>query len=135
VELRPLAREIVERHGSDTLSFFKLRPDKHHFFDSSRFAFVGYRIEAGVLLVSGDPVGPPAALPGLLRELCSFAEARGLAIGVLGASEDFATLAAGAGLGSFYIGDRRRLLAKPSPHIEGVIAASASREMKILPGS
>ncbi|HEX8959258.1 MAG TPA: phosphatidylglycerol lysyltransferase domain-containing protein [Solirubrobacterales bacterium] len=104
-QLRPLAREIVERHGSDTLSFFKLRADKHHFFDSSRHAFVGYRIEAGVLLVSGDPIGPQDALPGLLRELCGFAEARGLAIGVVGASEEFAALAAGAGLGSFYIGD------------------------------
>ncbi len=104
-KLRPLARQIVERHGSDTLSFFKLRADKHHFFDRSRRAFVGYRIEAGVLLVSGDPIGPPAALPGLLRELCDFAEARGLAIGVVGASEEFAALAASAGLRSFYIGD------------------------------
>jgi lysyl-tRNA synthetase, class II len=103
--LRPLAREIVERHGSDTLSSFKLRADKHHFFDASRRAFLGYRIEAGVLLVSGDPVGPRAALPGLLRELCGFAEARGLAIGAVGASEEFAALAAGAGLRSFYIGD------------------------------
>jgi lysyl-tRNA synthetase class 2 len=104
-ELRPLAREMVERHGTDTLSFFKLRADKHHFFESSRRAFVGYRIEAGVLLVSGDPVGPSAALPDLLKELCAFAEARGLAIGVVGASEEFAALAAGAGLRSFYIGD------------------------------
>lgn len=104
-ELRPLARELVESHGSDTLSFFKLRADKHHFFDRSRRAFVGYRIEAGTLLVSGDPVGPPEALPNLLRELCGFAEARGLALGVVGASEEFATLAAAAGLSSFYIGD------------------------------
>jgi len=104
-ELRPLAHEMVERHGSDTLSFFKLRADKHHFFDASRRAFVGYRIEAGVMLVSGDPIGPPDALPDLLRDLCAFAEARGLAIGVVGASEEFATLAAGAGLRSFYIGD------------------------------
>jgi lysyl-tRNA synthetase class 2 len=104
-ELRPLARELVSSHGTDTLSFFKLRTDKHHFFDRSRRAFVGYRIEAGVLLVSGDPVGPAEAVPGLLRDLCGFAEARGLAIGVVGASEEFAELATGTGLGSFYIGD------------------------------
>jgi lysyl-tRNA synthetase class 2 len=104
-ELRPLARELVESHGTDTLSFFKLRTDKHHFFDRSHRAFVGYRIEAGVLLVSGDPVGPAAAVPGLLRDLCGFAEARGLALGVVGASEEFAEAARGAGLGSFYIGD------------------------------
>lgn len=104
-ELRPLARQMVERHGSDTLSFFKLRPDKHHFFDRTRRAFVGYRIEAGVLLVSGDPVGPAEAVPGLLRDLSGFAEVRGLAIGVVGASEEFAAQAADAGLRSFYIGD------------------------------
>ena len=104
-ELRPLARELVASHGTDTLSFFKLRTDKHHFFDRSHRAFVGYRIETGVLLVSGDPVGPAEAVPGLLRDLCGFAEARGLAIGVVGASEEFMELAAGAGLGSFYIGD------------------------------
>jgi len=104
-ELRPLARELVSSHGTDTLSFFKLRTDKHHFFDRSRRAFVGYRIETGVLLVSGDPVGPAVAVPGLLRDLCGFAEARGLAIGVVGASEEFADLATEAGLSSFYIGD------------------------------
>jgi lysyl-tRNA synthetase, class II len=104
-ELRPLAQELVTSHGTDTLSFFKLRTDKHHFFDRSHRAFVGYRIETGVLLVSGDPVGPAEAIPGLLRDLCGFAEARGLAIGVVGASEEFAELASEAGLSSFYIGD------------------------------
>jgi lysyl-tRNA synthetase, class II len=105
MEMRPLAQEIVERHGSDTLSFFKLRGDKHHFFDSAHHAFVGYRVDGGVLLVSGDPIGPPGTIPGLLRELCDFAGARGLALAALGASEAFATVAAGAGLSSFYIGD------------------------------
>ncbi len=100
-----VARELVRRHGGDTLSFFKLRDDKQHFIDSTRSAFVGYRIENGVLLVSGDPVGPREALPGLLRELCAFAEMRGLPLGVVGASEQFAELAVGAGLKSFYIGD------------------------------
>ncbi len=50
----------------DTLSFFKLRADKQYFFSDDRRAFVGYRIENGVLLLSGDPVGPPEAFPGLL---------------------------------------------------------------------
>ena len=104
-ELRPLAQELVASHGTDTLSFFKLRTDKHHFFDHSHRAFVGYRIETGVLLVSGDPVGPAEAVPGLLRDLCGFAEARGLALGVVGASEEFAEQASEAGLSSFYIGD------------------------------
>ena len=34
-----------------------------------------------MLLVSGDPVGPEAAIPALLRELSLFAETRGLQAG------------------------------------------------------
>ena len=56
------------------MSFFKLRPDKHYFFNSDRTAFVGYRVEAGTLLLSGDPVGPPEALGDLLLEVRRFAQ-------------------------------------------------------------
>jgi lysyl-tRNA synthetase class 2 len=104
-EARLLARRIVDRHGSDTLSFFKLRNDNHYFFDSSSRAFLAYRVQNGVLLVSGDPVGPSLAIPPLLRELCAFAEVRGLRVGALGATQAFAALAREAGLKSFYIGD------------------------------
>jgi lysyl-tRNA synthetase, class II len=58
---RRRAAELVRSYGSDTLSFFKLRTDKHYFFSDDRRAFVGYRIENGVLLLSGDPVGPVRA--------------------------------------------------------------------------
>ena len=61
--VRRFAAEIVREHGRDTLSFFKLRADKHYFFNADRTAFVGYRIEAGVMLLSGDPVGPAGELP------------------------------------------------------------------------
>jgi lysyl-tRNA synthetase, class II len=103
--MRALARTIVDLHGHDSLSFFKLRADQPYFFDGTGRAFAAYRIEGGVLLVSGDPVGPGECLPTLIRELCSFAEVRGLKVGVLGASERFAALAESAGLKSFYIGD------------------------------
>jgi lysyl-tRNA synthetase, class II len=103
--MRAVARSIVAAHGSDTLSFFKLRTDQLYFFDPTDRAFVAYRIEGGVLIVSGDPVGHPAAIPALLSELCAFAEARGLRIGAVGASAEFASLAASAGLKSLYIGD------------------------------
>jgi lysyl-tRNA synthetase class 2 len=99
------ARRIVEVHGSDTLSFFKLRSDQRYLFDPDGRAFVAYQIEGGVLLVAGDPVGPADALPALVSELFAFAEARALKVGVVGASEEFAELARGTGLRSFYIGD------------------------------
>src|SRR5947209_12327668 len=84
---RATAAELVRRHGSDTLSFFKLRGDKQYFFSSDREAFVGYRIENGVLLLSGDPVGREEAFTPLLGELRGFAEARGVKLGAVGASE------------------------------------------------
>src|SRR2546426_1798307 len=42
---RAAAVELVRRHGSDTLAYFKLRRDKHYLFSPDRSAFVGYRIE------------------------------------------------------------------------------------------
>src|SRR5712691_5814259 len=104
-QLRRTAAELVRRHGFDTLSFFKLRRDAHYLFSPDRRAFVGYRIENGVLLVSGDPVGPEGAMPGLAREVCRFAELHGLELGVLGASEQTLPLWREAGLRTLYIGD------------------------------
>jgi lysyl-tRNA synthetase, class II len=102
---RRAAAELVRAHGSDTLSFFKLRADKHYFFSSDRSAFVGYRVENGVLLLSGDPVGPDAALAGMLADLKAFAQARGLKLGAVGASERLVPLWEGLGLRTMYLGD------------------------------
>jgi lysyl-tRNA synthetase, class II len=102
---RRLAADIVRAHGGDTLSFFKLRADKQYFFNEQRTAFVGYRIEAGVLVLSGDPVGPPETFPGLLLEVRAFAAARALKLGAIGASERLLPLHEGLGLRSLYLGD------------------------------
>jgi lysyl-tRNA synthetase class 2 len=102
---RRAAAELVRAHGSDTLSFFKLRADKHYLFSHDRRAFVGYRIENGVLLLSGDPVGPGEAFPGVLAEVREFARARGLKIGAVGASERLRPLYQELGLRTIYLGD------------------------------
>ncbi|MGZ4309627.1 MAG: phosphatidylglycerol lysyltransferase domain-containing protein [Gaiellaceae bacterium] len=104
-EMRLAARELVRRHGADTLAYFKLRHDQHYLFSSDRRAFLGYCVETGVLLVSGDPVGPDDAIPDLFRELSLFAEARGLRIAVLGAGERLRPLWRQLGLRSLYLGD------------------------------
>jgi lysyl-tRNA synthetase class 2 len=103
--LRRAAVDLVRRHGSDTLSFFKLRADAHYLFSADERAFVGYRIENRVLLVSGDPVGPDAALPSLARDACRFAEIHGLELAVLGASERMLKLWRELGLRTLYLGD------------------------------
>ena len=105
VEVRHAARELVRRHGDDTLAYFKLRRDQHYLFSPDRRAFLGFRVEAGVLLVSGDPVGPQAAIPPLLRELSLFAETRGLRLAALGVGERMRPLWEQLGLRSLYLGD------------------------------
>jgi lysyl-tRNA synthetase, class II len=102
---RAAAARLVRAHGSDTLAYFKLRRDKNYLFSSTAQAFLGYRIVNGVLLVSGDPVGPPEGIPPLLRELGAFAERRGLAIAALGVSAQLRPLFGQLGLRSLYIGD------------------------------
>jgi lysyl-tRNA synthetase class 2 len=104
-ESRRTAAALVRAHGSDTLAFFKLRSDTQYLFSPDRRAFLAYRVEAGTLLVSGDPVGPEDALPSLVRATCSFADRCGLKLGVIGAGSETASLFAGAGLKGLYLGD------------------------------
>jgi len=103
--LRRRAGELVRRHGSDTLAYFKLRHDTHYLFSPDRRAFVAYRIENGVLLVSGDPVGPDDALPALATAVCRHSEVHGLELAALGASERMLALWRKAGLRTLYVGD------------------------------
>jgi lysyl-tRNA synthetase class 2 len=102
---RSAAERLVRAHGSDTLSFFKLRRDKSYLLASGGRAFVGYRIESGVMVISGDPVGPADALPALARETRAFAEVRGLRLCVLGASESALDMWRSEGLRAMYLGD------------------------------
>src|SRR5207245_2654285 len=99
---RRAARELVREHGADTLAFFKLRRDARRLFSADGRAFLAYRVEAGVLLLSGDPVGSMSALPELLRRACVFAEDHGLRVAVLGGREDLLPLYEQAGLRAFY---------------------------------
>jgi lysyl-tRNA synthetase, class II len=104
-EVRAAARDIVRAHGSDTLAYFKLRRDKHYLFSRDRSAFLGYRVENRVLVVSGDPVGPPEVIADLLTDLAAFAEERDLAVAALGVSEALRLMFEQLGLRAFYLGD------------------------------
>jgi lysyl-tRNA synthetase, class II len=102
---RRAAAELLRLHGSDTLAFFKLRRDINYLFASGGTAFLGYRVESGVMLVAGDPVGPATELPALIHETAVFAELRGLRLAALGASRPLLPLWQQAGLQALYIGD------------------------------
>ncbi len=117
-EERHLARTLVEAHGSDTLAYFKLREDKHYFWTADRDAFLGYRIENGVLLVSGDPVGPPEASHAVIRAAYDYADRHSLRFAVVGASHAMADHLRQASLKTLYIGDEA-IVEPPAFSLEG----------------
>jgi lysyl-tRNA synthetase class 2 len=102
---RAAAFSLVRSYGSDTLAFFKLRRDTNHLFSPDQNAFLSYRIENNVLLISGDPVGRTESTRELIREAIVFAETHGLQVAALGVGEAQLPLWREAGLHPLYIGD------------------------------
>jgi lysyl-tRNA synthetase, class II len=102
---RAAATALVRAHGSDTLAFFKLRRDLLYLFAPGGGGFLGYRLERNVMLVAGDPVGPPDVLPALVADAAAFAELHGLRLAALGAGRGSLPLWRQVGLRALYIGD------------------------------
>jgi lysyl-tRNA synthetase class 2 len=102
---RSRAREIVSAWGSDTLAPFVLRADKSYFFGEGDRSLVAYRVVGGVAIVSGDPLGPPEDLDGVVADFIAFVRAHGWRLAILGVSEEFLTVYRRHGLRALYHGD------------------------------
>ncbi|GHE97990.1 lysylphosphatidylglycerol biosynthesis bifunctional protein LysX [Streptomyces longispororuber] len=102
----PRIRALLRRYGAqDSLGYFATRRDKAVVFSPSGKAAVTYRVEAGVCLASGDPVGDREAWPHAIAAWLDVARGYAWAPAVMGASEDGATAYARAGLGALQLGD------------------------------
>ncbi|MCW3016834.1 MAG: hypothetical protein JWO02_3926 [Solirubrobacterales bacterium] len=108
-EDRLQASAVARLHGTDTLSAFKLRRDLARVWSADGRAFAGYRVEAGTMLLSGDPVGPPDAIEDVLTQARHHANRHGLGLGVVGASRAFCEAARPSGLRPLYLGDEALL--------------------------
>ncbi|MEY2446990.1 MAG: lysyl-tRNA synthetase, class [Acidimicrobiaceae bacterium] len=97
------ARDIVARHGGDTLSYFALRDDKQHWFWHG--TVVAYAVHNGVCLVSPDPVGPPRERHGAWQAFRQFADAHGWPVAIMGAGEEWRPVYHHTGMRDLYIGD------------------------------
>ncbi|MEW2528474.1 bifunctional lysylphosphatidylglycerol synthetase/lysine--tRNA ligase LysX [Streptomyces sp. NPDC047071] len=102
----PRIRALLGVYGDqDSLGYFATRRDKAVVFSPSGKAAVTYRVEAGVCLASGDPVGDREAWPHAIGAWLDVARRYAWAPAVMGASEDGATAFARAGLGALQLGD------------------------------
>ncbi|MBP2704771.1 DUF2156 domain-containing protein [Microbispora sp. RL4-1S] len=81
-------RALLARYGGqDSLGYFALRRDKSVVFSPSGKAAVCYRVVAGVMLASGDPIGDVEAWPGAIRRFLDEAARHAWVPAVIGCSE------------------------------------------------
>ncbi|GDY67597.1 hypothetical protein SAV14893_069900 [Streptomyces avermitilis] len=102
----PRIRALLGAYGADdSLGYFATRRDKAVVFSPSGKAAVTYRVEAGVCLASGDPVGDREAWPHAIDAWLDVARRHAWAPAVMGASEEGAKAFARSGLGALQLGD------------------------------
>lgn len=99
-------RGLLELYGNnDSLGYFATRRDKAVVFAPTGRAAVTYRVEVGVCLASGDPVGDPRAWPQAIAAWLQLCLNYGWAPGVMGASSAGAQAFREAGLNALQLGD------------------------------
>ncbi|MEN4478274.1 bifunctional lysylphosphatidylglycerol synthetase/lysine--tRNA ligase LysX [Mycolicibacterium cosmeticum] len=99
-------RGLLELFGkNDSLGYFATRRDKSVVFAPNGRAAITYRVEVGVCLASGDPVGDPRAWPAAIEAWLHLCETYGWAPGVMGASAAGAQAFREAGLNALELGD------------------------------
>ncbi len=99
-------RGLLELYGkNDSLGYFATRRDKSVVFAPNGRAAITYRVEAGVCLASGDPVGDTKAWPAAIAGWLDLCQSYGWAPGVMGASSSAAQAFRTAGLNALELGD------------------------------
>ncbi|MDQ8705057.1 bifunctional lysylphosphatidylglycerol synthetase/lysine--tRNA ligase LysX [Streptomyces sp. LHD-70] len=102
----PRIRALLGSYGEqDSLGYFATRRDKAVVFAPSGKAAVTYRVEAGVCLASGDPVGDAGAWDQAIEQWLGVARRYAWAPAVMGGSEEGAKAFARHGLGALQLGD------------------------------
>ncbi len=99
-------RGLLELYGNnDSLGYFATRRDKSVVFAQSGRAAITFRVEIGVCLASGDPVGDPKAWPQAIDAWLALCKSYGWAPGVMGASTHGARAFRERGLNALELGD------------------------------
>lgn len=84
---RARASEILEEFGDSSEDAFKLWPEDKTFFFGDK-SFIAYRVERGVALVLGSPVGPADEAESLIRAFRSYCHLHDWGVAFMYVSED-----------------------------------------------
>lgn len=103
-------RQSLADHSTDSLGYFSTRRDRSALFAGD--CTLTYRVESGVCLVAGDPIGPPAQWSQAARAFVAHAESFGWVPAVLAATEQGAQAYHEAGLKVLHVGDEAVLHAR-----------------------
>ncbi len=99
-------RGLLELWGkNDSLGYFATRRDKSVVFAPSGRAAITYRVELGVCLASGDPIGDPRAWSQAIDAWLALCQSYGWTPGNMGASSAGAKAFREAGLNALELGD------------------------------
>ncbi len=99
-------RGLLEVWGkNDSLGYFATRRDKSVIFAPNGRAAITYRVEVGVCLASGDPIGDPRAWHAAIAAWLETCSDYGWTPGVMGASSTGAQSYREAGLSALQLGD------------------------------
>jgi len=80
--------DLLDKYGErDSLGYFTLRTDKSIIWSPTGKSCIGYRVQSGVMLASGDPIGDPEAWPGAINAFLDEAARHAWLPAVLGCSE------------------------------------------------
>jgi len=120
---------------SDSLSYFALRDDKLMCWSRDRRACIVYRVELGVALAGGDPIGDQDAWPAAIHEFVSLAHSYGWLVAVVSASEHGAQLwEQHAGFTSLQMGDEAvvntaafSLVGRPMKNVRNAVTRAKRR--------
>lgn len=101
-----LIRALIARFNhDDSLAYFSTRRDKAVVFSRDGRAALTYRVEVGVGLVGGDPIGDPDSWDDAIAEFLTLCERYGWHAAASGSSARGAAAFDAAGFGSLNIGD------------------------------
>lgn len=78
---------IMKDPYSDSLSYFATRRDKEILWSSNKKAGLAFRVENGVLLVSGDPFGEYSLWPELISKVTAMASEYAWIVAVIGCTD------------------------------------------------